>query len=156
MLYMFTVLLIHVMKQHRISMQRYIKKLLSITNISQLSCQFKPEQMSLNSASTEGHANFIQHASCATLTFLTHWDKFSPFTPKKVWIPKDKCKAPRPVCKKCRTPRLKRTHKTETLRLIIQDFKTEAKFFETHVFPGTIRHSYKEDSRHFIQNYSGH
>ena len=59
MLYMFTVLLIHVMKQHRISMQRYIKKLLSITNISQLSCQFKPEQMSLNSASTEGHANFI-------------------------------------------------------------------------------------------------
>ena len=59
MLYMFTVLLIHVMKQQRISMQRYIKKLLSITNISQLPCQFKPEQMSLNSASTEGHANFI-------------------------------------------------------------------------------------------------
>ena len=41
------------------SMQRYIKKLLSITNISQLPCQFKAEQMNLNSASTEGRANFI-------------------------------------------------------------------------------------------------
>ena len=79
--------------------------------------------------------------------------------PKKFDSQKTNPKLQDPSVKKCRTPRLKTTHKTETLRLIIQDFEMEAKFSETHVFPGTIYHSYKVNWKKtlaFIQNYSGY
>ena len=47
--------------------------------MSQLSCEWKPDQMSMRGI----YRKLSKYASCATLSFLAHYDEFCPRTLKK-------------------------------------------------------------------------